>query len=53
VTIYLQADSPGPGKEANWLPTAAGAFRPIMRMYQPQRPILDGTYALPAIRKVS
>jgi hypothetical protein len=52
VTIYLQADSPGPGKESNWLPTPARAFRPIMRMYQPQQPVLDGTYVLPAIRKV-
>jgi hypothetical protein len=53
VTIWMQADSPGPDKEANWLPTPAGAFRPIMRLYQPQQPILDGTYVLPAIRKVS
>jgi hypothetical protein len=53
VTVYLQADSPGPDREANWLPTPAGAFRPIMRMYQPQQPVLDGTYVLPAIRKVS
>jgi hypothetical protein len=52
VTIDLQADSPGPGKEANWLPTAAGAFRPVMRMYQPKQPVLDGTYVLPAVRKV-
>ena len=52
VTIYLQTDSPGPGKDANWLPTPAGAFRPIMRMYQPLQPILDGTYVLPAVRKV-
>ncbi|MDF2744828.1 MAG: hypothetical protein K0S88_6206 [Actinomycetia bacterium] len=52
VTIYLQADSPGPGKEANWLPTPAGAFRPVMRMYQPRQPVLDGTYVLPAVRRV-
>jgi hypothetical protein len=52
VTIYLQTDSPGPGKEPNWLPTPAGAFRPIMRMYQPQQPVLDGTYVLPPVRKV-
>jgi hypothetical protein len=52
VTVYLQSDSPGPDGEANWLPTPAGAFRPIMRMYQPQQPVLDGTYFLPAIRKV-
>jgi hypothetical protein len=52
VTIYLQADSPGPDREANWLPTPAGAFRPVMRMYQPQKPVLDGTYVLPAVQKV-
>jgi hypothetical protein len=52
VTIYLQRDSPGSGKEANWLPTPAGAFRPILRMYQPRPSILDGTYVLPAIAKV-
>jgi len=27
-------------------------FRPILRMYQPQKAILDGTYVLPAVRKV-
>jgi hypothetical protein len=52
VTIYLQTDSPGPEREANWLPTPAGAFRPVMRMYQPQQPIQDGSYVLPAVRKV-
>ncbi|MGZ6639477.1 MAG: DUF1254 domain-containing protein [Solirubrobacteraceae bacterium] len=51
VTIYLQKDSPGPDKESNWLPTPPRAFRPIMRMYQPRKEILDGTYVLPAIRK--
>jgi hypothetical protein len=52
VTISMQTDSPGPDKESNWLPTPQGRFRPILRMYQPQKPILDGTYVLPAIRKV-
>jgi hypothetical protein len=52
VTISMQTDSPGPGKESNWLPTPQGRFRPILRMYQPQKAILDGTYVLPAIRKV-
>jgi hypothetical protein len=53
VTISMQADSPGPGKESNWLPTPEGRFRPVLRMYQPQKAILDGTYVLPAVRKVS
>jgi hypothetical protein len=50
VTIYLQATSPGPEREANWLPTPAeGAFRPMLRAYQPGGPLLDGTYELPPI----
>jgi len=52
VTILMQTDSPGPGKESNWLPTPKGRFRPILRMYQPQKAILDGTYVLPPVRKV-
>ncbi|MCU0502400.1 MAG: DUF1254 domain-containing protein [Anaerolineae bacterium] len=53
LTIYLQKDSPGADKEANWLPAPqTGHFRPIMRMYQPQQPILDGSYLLPAIKRV-
>jgi hypothetical protein len=52
VTIWMQTDSPGPDRESNWLPTPAGAFRPILRMYQPQQPVLDGTYVLPPVRRV-
>jgi hypothetical protein len=52
LTIYLQQESPGPDKEANWLPTPAGAFRPIMRMYQPRPEVLSGDYRLPAITRV-
>ena len=51
LTIYLQADAPGPEKEANWL-RPGRVFRPVMRMYQPQKPVLEGTYVLPAVRKV-
>ena len=53
LTIYLQHDSPGPDKEANWLPAPAGDFRPVMRMYQPRPEVLDRSYALPAVTKVS
>jgi hypothetical protein len=52
VTISMQTSAPGPDKESNWLPAPAGRFRPILRMYQPQKAILDGTYVLPAVRKV-
>lgn len=52
LSIYMQKDSPGPDKEANWLPTPDGAFRPVMRLYMPRQPVLDRTYVLPAIQKV-
>jgi hypothetical protein len=53
LTLYLQKDSPGADKESNWLPTPQqGGFRPILRMYQPRQPILDGSYLLPAIQRV-
>jgi hypothetical protein len=53
LTIYVQKDSPGPDKESNWLPAPqSGPFRPIMRLYQPGQPILDGSYVLPAIERV-
>jgi hypothetical protein len=51
LVIYMQHESPGPDDESNWLPTPAGAFRPILRMYQPRGEIVDGTYTLPAITK--
>ncbi|MBS1676350.1 MAG: DUF1254 domain-containing protein [Actinobacteria bacterium] len=52
LTIYLQADSPGADKESNWLPTPTGPFRPMMRIYGPQAPVLDGSYQLPSIQRV-
>lgn len=52
VTIYLQPTSPGPDKEANWLPTPPdGPFRPMLRTYEPGTAILDGTYPMPLIQR--
>lgn len=51
--VYLQAESPGPDKEANWLPTPPGVFNVTIRNYWPQGPALDGTYKNPPITKVS
>jgi hypothetical protein len=50
--IYLQANSPGSEKEANWLPTPAGQFNITIRNYFPQRSALDGTYKNPPIQRV-
>lgn len=40
VTIYLQKDSPGPGKEGNWLPAPAGQYYLILRAYAPGEALL-------------
>ena len=52
--IYIQHDSPGADKEANWLPAPDGGFNITMRLYWPkdQRPsILDGSWKPPAVTK--
>ena len=53
VTIYMQKDSPGSDRDSNWLPPPAGAFRPILRAYQPGAPILDGTYKFPKVKRTA
>ena len=52
ITLYLQADDPGGDRSANWLPAPAGAFRPTLRVYRPGPAVLDGSYVLPAVRRV-
>lgn len=49
--IYLQADSPGKDKESNWLPTPAGEFNLMARLYGPQQAMVDGTYKLPPVKR--
>jgi hypothetical protein len=53
--LYLQKDSPGKDKEANWLPSPEGAFSLFMRLYWPTEKapsILDGSWKPPAVRAV-
>jgi len=49
--LYLQHDSPGKDKEANWLPAPAGRFKPMLRMYWPKQPVLSGEWVPPPIVK--
>ena len=37
VDLYLQADSPGKAKEANWLPTPNAKFVAMLRLYWPKK----------------
>jgi hypothetical protein len=53
VDLYLQADSPGKDKEANWLPAPKAKFIPMFRLYWPKETppsIIDGSWNPPAIR---
>ncbi|MGO9116325.1 MAG: DUF1254 domain-containing protein [Desulfomonilaceae bacterium] len=50
--IYLQADSPGPDRESNWLPTPPGQFNLTLRNYFPKEAAWDGTYQVPPVKKV-
>ena len=49
LTIYIQADSPGSGKEANWLPAPKAPFMLAMRYYLPKPELISGTWKSPAV----
>ena len=52
LTITISHDRPRNEKEAaNWLPSPAGDFRPVMRMYEPDPAILNGDFTFPAITR--
>jgi hypothetical protein len=54
VDMYLQADSPGKAREANWLPAPKGEFKLVMRIYAPSKTpptILDGSWTPPPVKK--
>jgi hypothetical protein len=62
--VYIQAQSTGADKEANWLPCPpSGPFNLSIRVYQPKEAMLDGrsehnlvvqagTYAIPPVQRV-
>jgi len=58
LTLYIQKDSPGKGKEANWLPAPDGPIYLVMRLYWPKTeppsilPPGEGTWQPPAVKKV-
>jgi hypothetical protein len=53
--IYIQNESPGKDKEANWLPAPKGEFILMLRMYWPKEKdpsIIDGTWKIPPVKQV-
>ena len=55
VTLYIQKDSPGADKEANWLPAPNDTIYLVMRLYWPKTeapsilPAGEGSWQPPAI----
>ena len=53
LTIYIQKDSPGAEREANWLPAPDGPIYLVMRLYWPEPPALDGSWQPPSVVRVA
>ena len=54
IDLYIQAESPGKDKEANWLPAPKGVFNLMMRLYGPPKTppsILDGSWTPPPVKR--
>jgi hypothetical protein len=51
LTLIIQNESPGKGKEANWLPAPKGPFSMIMRLYWPKAEAVEGKWTSPPLRR--
>jgi hypothetical protein len=54
VDLYLQKESPGAGKEANWLPAPSGDMNLMLRLYWPRATdpsILNATWKPPKVER--
>ena len=52
VDVLLQPQAPS-GQAHNWLPTPTGRFKLMLRAYLPGAAILDGSYDVPPVARVS
>jgi hypothetical protein len=50
--LYLQNESPGSDKEANWLPAPKGPFNVMLRLYAPRAEALTGKWNPPPVTKL-
>jgi len=56
IDLYIQHESPGKGKDSNWLPAPKDRFILMMRLYWPkEKPpsIIDSTWKIPEVKEAS
>ena len=50
LTLHVQSKTPGPAKEANWLPAPHGPFYMALRLYGPQKAAMTGAWKQPPLQ---
>jgi hypothetical protein len=53
ITLYVENESPGKDREANWLPAPKGAFFSVMRLYWPKPNALNGKWKAPPLQRAN
>jgi hypothetical protein len=53
LTLFVQNESPGTDKEANWLPAPKGPFIVFMRLYWPKAEAIEGKWTPPKLKSTS
>jgi hypothetical protein len=56
VDVYIQNESPGKDKEANWLPAPNDQFVLMLRLYWPKEKapsIIDGSWKIPPVKQAA
>jgi hypothetical protein len=51
LTIYIKKDSPGDGKNPNWLPAPDGPFSMVLRLYWPEQAVLKNAWRAPGVER--
>jgi hypothetical protein len=53
LTIVVQHESPGPDREANWLPAPSGPMMMVLRLYAPKSAAQTGKWKAPPLQSVN
>ncbi len=53
LTLYIQKDSPGGDREANWLPAPDGPIYLVLRLYGPRQSALSGEWKNPQLVRIN